>query len=69
MTLRAAACLALCDWQDDGPGVLACTGCGTQWALDAPWTPAQADGTVPAAVSAARAAAAGTSGSSTTSGS
>ena len=53
--LLVRACRSLCDWAltparyDDQP-VLACRGCGSQWVRSEPWTPAQADGTVPDAV-------------------
>ena len=53
--LTVSPCRQLCDWictptvLDDLP-VLACRGCGSQWVRSQPWTPAQADGSRPAAV-------------------
>jgi hypothetical protein len=35
------------------PPLFACSGCGSQWAPGAGWTPIDADGTVPDAVRAA----------------
>ena len=50
--LKIAACRQLCDWSPTqtrygGEPVFACRGCGSQWVRSEPWTPAQADGTVP----------------------
>ena len=50
--LRVRPCRSVCDWartpdRYDGQPVLACRGCGSQWVRSEPWTPAQADGTVP----------------------
>ena len=67
MPLQIAPCRQLCDWgrvvaSYDVP-MLACAGCGSQWLPSEAWTPMQADGSVPAAVSAARAAGVGSEGS------
>jgi len=53
--LTVSPCRQLCDWTRtpatlDGLQVLACRGCGSQWVRSEPWTPAQADGSRPAAV-------------------
>jgi hypothetical protein len=54
--LTIAPCRQLCDWTrtpastPDGRPLLACRGCGSQWVRGEPWTPAQADGSRPAAV-------------------
>ena len=58
MTLRISPCRTLCDWGPtrarlDGQPLFACTGCGSQWVPSEPWTPRQADGSVPAEVLAA----------------
>lgn len=51
-----APCRSVCDWArtksttPDGRAVLACRGCGSQWVRGEPWTPAQADGSIPVAV-------------------
>ena len=55
MPLTVSPCRRLCDWTGtaavlDGQPVLACRGCGGQWVRSEPWTPAQADGSCPAAV-------------------
>ena len=70
MELAVSACRSLCDWARtpaataDGRRLFACRGCGSQWVRGAGWTPAQADGTVPAAVRAELSAgAAGSAGS------
>ena len=67
MALAIAPCRQLCDWLAVAPGydvaMLACAGCGSQWLPGQAWTPVQADGTVPAAVSALRAAGVGSVGS------
>ena len=59
MPLVARPCRSLCDWSPtptrvDGLPVLACRGCGSQWTRAEPWTPAQADGSVPECVRAER---------------
>lgn len=55
--LVVAPCRQLCDWARVPPSyddavLLACNGCGSQWEPGQAWTPSQADGTVPEAVSA-----------------
>ena len=78
--LAAHPCQAECDWGAAGPAgdraLFRCAGCGSEWTAAEPWTPAQADGTVPPAVAAERALtsgrggdAAGRSGRSRTTGS
>ena len=67
--LAANPCQLECDWSGTdraagGRQMFACAGCGSQWTTAEPWTPAQADGTVPAAVTSARSAAAAGSGGS-----
>ena len=76
--LAVFPCRSLCSWSPGPAPLFSCAGCGSQWAPDQRWTPRQADGTVPAAVRAARgaqdgvsagsAAGAGSAGSCTTSG-
>lgn len=52
--LAANPCQAECDWGTTArPALLRCAGCGSEWTRDELWTPAQADGTVPTAVTAA----------------
>ena len=75
MPLAVSPCRALCWSAVRGPvaaaDLFACAGCGSQWAPDQPWTPVQADGTVPpevhrgapTGVSGGRAGAAGSAGS------
>lgn len=50
------ACRSLCAWRrTPAPDErFACRGCGSQWVPGEPWTPIDADGTVPADVLAAR---------------
>ena len=58
MSLVISPCLALCAWQDAAPApqtledlpLLTCQGCGSQWIRSEPWTPRDADGSVPPAV-------------------
>jgi hypothetical protein len=57
--LAAHPCQAACDWArtgrvDGGRRLFRCAGCGSEWTAAEPWTPAQADGTVPPAVAAER---------------
>ena len=57
MPLIIAPCRTLCAWSADptaGERLFSCAGCGSQWEPSQAWTPRQADGTVPAAVRAAR---------------
>ena len=67
MALAIAPCRQLCDWVAVAPAydvpMLACAGCGSQWLPREAWTPVQADGTVPPAVSALRAVGVGSAGS------
>ena len=61
--LAANPCQLECEWSGTdravaGRAVFACAGCGSEWTTAEPWTPAQADGTVPEAVTTARCAAA-----------
>ena len=77
--LAAHPCQAECDWSatgrtDAGGRLFRCAGCGSEWTAAQPWTPAQADGTVPPAVTAELTSgrggdAAGSSGRSRTTGS
>jgi hypothetical protein len=78
--LAAHPCQAECDWgpagRAGGRALFRCAGCASEWTAAEPWTPAQADGTVPPAVAAERAltsgpaaGAAGRSGRSRTTGS
>lgn len=73
MALAIAPCRQLCDWVTVAPAydvtMLACAGCGSQWVPSQAWTPVQADGTMPAAVSALRAAEVGSGGSESSNGS
>jgi hypothetical protein len=53
----ANPCLRQCAWRRDpsddgspGPARFTCAGCASQWWPGLGWTPAQADGQVPAAV-------------------
>ena len=67
--LAANPCQLECAWSGTGRAtagrqVFACAGCGSEWTTAELWTPAEADGTVPDAVTSARsAAAAGSAGS------
>ncbi len=70
--LAVEACRSLCRWVATRASgdLFACQGCGSQWRAGEPWTPIDADGTVPPAVlrardgvtSARRGAGAGTAG-------
>lgn len=58
--LRARPCQRRCAWRAtqrllDGDRIFACAGCTSEWTAAQPWTPCQADGTVPPAVLAERA--------------
>lgn len=58
--LRQAACRSECSWSPsgrvrDGELVFECAGCHSEWVRSEPWTPCDADGTVPVAVMAERA--------------
>ncbi|MGO4957248.1 hypothetical protein ACTQ49_08245 [Luteococcus sp. Sow4_B9] len=60
--LKMNDCKGTCDWQptdelSDGQRIFACTPCGSEWTSDQGWTPRNADGEVPAAVAAEKAAA------------
>ena len=53
--LEVAPCRSLCCWRSTGTvragmPLFACTGCGSEWVRSEPWTPADADGEVPAQV-------------------
>jgi hypothetical protein len=53
--LAVHPCRELCDWVATKAsyaqeGKLACRGCGSEWVRSEPWTPRQADGTVPESV-------------------
>jgi hypothetical protein len=53
--LVANPCRSSCAWRRtpvvlDGLPVLACQGCGTQWVRGLGWTPVDADGHIPDAV-------------------
>lgn|GEM_PF-1856263 len=51
--LVSRPCRSRCRWRPDrqaGSAVFSCSGCGSQWVPGLGWTPADADGTVPAEV-------------------
>ena len=54
MDLEVFPCRSLCAWVPTRRSVFACRGCGSQWHPREPWTPIDADGTVPAEVRRAR---------------
>lgn len=57
--LEISPCRKLCSWDDtgallDGERLFACNGCGSEWVVSEPWTPADHTGSVPEAVQAER---------------
>jgi hypothetical protein len=52
-------CQGLCSWSTtdeyhDGQRLFRCAGCTSEWVSSEPWTPIDADGTIPSEVTAER---------------